>query len=75
VAKYIVRCKKQITDIMNWKIENLKPAAIAWPVTMALLLMATVYSYTTENRFGDAGIIFFASLVAYFTAYLILRKK
>ena len=60
---------------MKWKIENLKTAAIAWAVTMILLLIATIYNYVIEQKLGIIGIIFFASLVVYFTAYIIFRNK
>jgi hypothetical protein len=60
---------------MEWKIENLKPVAVSWVITLVLLLIATTYGVITKGDFGIPGIIFSSSLVAYFTAYLIFRKK
>jgi len=60
---------------MNWKIENLKTAAISWATTITLLLLATIYNYIVENEFGLIGIIFFTSLVVYFAVYLIVQKN
>jgi len=60
---------------MEWKIENLKPAAVSWVITLVLLLIATGYNVMTDGSLGITGIIFSASLVAYFAAYLIFRKK
>jgi hypothetical protein len=60
---------------MNWKIENLKTGAISWAITVTLLFFATIYNYIVEHELGFIGIIFFASLVAYFTVYLIVQKR
>ncbi|MFA5259281.1 MAG: hypothetical protein WC979_10245 [Candidatus Pacearchaeota archaeon] len=60
---------------MKWKIENLKTATITWAITIILLFIATIYNYLTKKELGIVGIVFLASLVVYFTAYIILRNK
>jgi len=60
---------------MNWKIKNLKTAAISWAVTISLLFIVTIYNYATEHELGLIGIVFFASLVVYFAVYLIIQKR
>jgi hypothetical protein len=60
---------------MNLKIENLKTTAISWAITITLLFFATIYNYITKHELGLIGIIFFASLVVYFTVYLFVQKK
>lgn len=51
------------------------PATISWGVTLVLLFIATFYSVVTNGQFGIVGIIFCASLVVYFSAYIIDKKK
>jgi exosortase/archaeosortase len=60
---------------MKWKIENLKTAAITWAITIILLFIASIYNYITKQELGIVGIVFFASLVVYFMAYIILTNK
>jgi hypothetical protein len=60
---------------MNWKIENLKTAAISWAITIALLFFATIYNYIVERELGLIGIIFFSSLVVYFAALIIQKRS
>ncbi|MFZ2454979.1 MAG: hypothetical protein WAX07_00660 [Candidatus Altiarchaeia archaeon] len=55
--------------------ENTKPAVVSWVVTSVLLLVATFYDFLNGNNFGIPGTIFFVSITAYFTAYLVYRKK
>jgi len=60
---------------MNWKIENLKTAAISWAITITLLFLATIYNYIAKHELGLVGIVFFASMVIYFAVYLIIQKR
>jgi uncharacterized membrane protein YjjP (DUF1212 family) len=53
----------------------MQPATISWSATLILLLAATFYSVITSGNLGIVGIIFCASLVVYFVAYIIDKKK
>jgi len=57
------------------KFKYIEPVTISWSVTLVLLLIAAFYSVVTTGELGIVGIIFCASLVVYFTAYIIGRKK
>ena len=56
------------------KIEELEPASVSWVVTIALLLIGTSYNVVANGELGVVGIVFSASVAAYFIAYLILRR-
>jgi positive regulator of sigma E activity len=60
---------------MKLEIKNSKPLLFSWIVTVVLLFVATIYSVIVDNTFGNEGIIFFTSLVAYFAAYIIFKGK
>jgi ABC-type spermidine/putrescine transport system permease subunit I len=56
---------------------NLKPAAIAWAVTIIMLLIGMYYDYFLAKG-GSGGMlrtIFFASMIVYWVSYLVYRKK
>ena len=46
---------------VEWKIENLLPAAIAGSVTLIMLWIITLYEVFTTGNFGITGIIFLYS--------------
>ena len=57
------------------KFENLKPAAIAWIVTTIMLLIGMYYEVFTENKLGVLSLIFFTSMVVYFSCLLYYRYR
>jgi len=61
---------------MGGKIKNLKSAAIAWFMAMAMLFVGTWYDhfFSEGNMGGIFGTIFFISFIVYWIAYLTFRK-
>ena len=57
------------------KIENSKPAGIAWVVTTTMLFIGMCYQVFTENKLGVLGLIFFTSQVVYFSSLLYYRYR
>lgn len=57
------------------KIENLKPAAIAWIVTTIMLFIGMCYEAFAENKLGVLSLIFHTSMVVYFSFLLYYRYR
>jgi len=60
---------------MKWKTENLKAASIAWIVTMILMLVNMWVEVIKEGKFSILSVVFFVSMVVYFTSLLYQRRK
>jgi uncharacterized membrane protein YjjP (DUF1212 family) len=58
------------------KLKYTGPAVtVSWCATLILLFIATFYSVVISGDLGIVGIMFCASLVVYFAAYIINKKK